>query len=115
MPAPLVPAGSHGSDGHVCQHCQAPGARRARHCCLFTVGSSARSRVCLSDASWHLGDGPSSTDALCAGPDICRLGALRLRPLGESIIDVGAGMHRLTVSTDLVRLSGAVAAFDRKE
>jgi len=69
----------------------------------------------LLDAFRQHGDGPSCTDALCAVPDICRLGALRLHPLGESVSDVGVGMRRLPVYTDLVGLSRAVAAFERQE
>lgn len=69
----------------------------------------------LLDAFRQHGDGPSCTGALCAVPGICRLGALRLHPLGESVSDVGAGMRRVPVYTDLVGLSRAVAAFERKE
>lgn len=69
----------------------------------------------LLDAFRPHGDGPICTDALCAVPDICRLGALRIHPLGESVSDVGVGMRRLPVSTDLVGLSTAVAAFERRE
>ncbi len=67
------------------------------------------------DACPPYGDGPSSTDALCAVPDICRVGALRLHPLGESVTDSEAGKRRLPVYTDLVGLSRAVAAFERRE
>lgn len=69
----------------------------------------------LLNAFRQHGDGPSCTGALCAVPDICRLGALRLHPLGESVSEVGVGMRRLPVSTDLVGLSRAVAAFERRE
>lgn len=69
----------------------------------------------LLDAFRQHGDGPSYTAILCAVPDICRLGALRIHPLGESVSDVGVGMRRLPVCTDLVGLSRAVAAFERQE
>ncbi len=82
----------------------------------FALSVIQRAQACgLLDAFRPHGDDPSCMDTLCAVPDICRLGALRIHPLGESVSDVGVGMRRLPVYTDLVRLSRAVAAFERKE
>lgn len=118
---PVSPELRKASSGHWCRRPEAAGrnffaALSDTQPTGFALSVIQRAQACgLLDAFRQHGDGPSSTDALCAVPDICRLGALRLHPLGDSVSEVGVGMHRLPVLTDLVGFSRAVAAFERKE